>query len=38
MKMENEVLAPQAGTVKEVTVAAGGRINEGDLLVILDLD
>ena len=37
MKMENEVLAPAAGTVKEVTVAAGARISEGDLLVILDL-
>jgi len=31
MKMENEVLAPQAGTVKEVAVAAGARISEGDL-------
>lgn len=38
MKMENEVLAPKAGTVKEVAVAAGARVNEGDLLVILDLD
>ena len=37
MKMENEVLAPAAGTVKEVAVAAGARISEGDLLVILDL-
>ena len=38
MKMENEVLAPGAGTVKEVAVAAGARVNEGDLLIILDLD
>jgi biotin carboxyl carrier protein len=38
MKMENEVLAPRAGTVKEVAVVAGRRITEGDLLVILDLD
>ena len=37
MKMENEVLAPAAGTVKEVAVAAGARVSEGDLLVILDL-
>lgn len=38
MKMENEVMAPRAGTVKEVAVVAGRRISEGDLLVILDLD
>ena len=37
MKMENEVLAPAAGTVKEVAVAAGARVSEGDRLVILDL-
>ena len=37
MKMENEVLAPADGTVKEVAVAAGARVNDGDLLVILDL-
>jgi biotin carboxyl carrier protein len=36
MKMENEVLAPAAGTVKEVAVAAGARVSEGDLLVILE--
>jgi biotin carboxyl carrier protein len=38
MKMENEVLAPRAGTIKEVAVVAGRRISEGDLLVILDPD
>ncbi len=38
MKMENEVQAPAAGTVKEVAVAAGSRVSEGDLLIILDLD
>ena len=38
MKMENEVLAPGAGSVKEVAVAAGARVSEGDLLIILDLD
>ena len=38
MKMENEVAAPEDGTVKEVAVAAGTRVNEGDLLLILDLE
>jgi biotin carboxyl carrier protein len=38
MKMENEVLATASGTVKEVAVAAGARVSEGDLLIILDLD
>ena len=38
MKMENEILAPQAATVKDVAVAAGARVSEGDLLVILDLE
>jgi biotin carboxyl carrier protein len=37
MKMENEVLAPADGTVKEVAVAAGARVSDGDLLAILDL-
>jgi glutaconyl-CoA decarboxylase len=31
MKMENEIAAPLAGTVKEI-VAAGARVSEGDLL------
>ena len=37
MKMENEITAPQAGTVKEVGVAAGARVAEGDVLVVLDV-
>jgi biotin carboxyl carrier protein len=37
MKMENEIAAPKAGTVKEVAVAAGSRVSEGDVLVVLDL-
>ena len=37
MKMENEIAAPRAGTVKEVAVATGSRVSEGDLLVRLDL-
>jgi len=38
MKMENEIVAPQAATVKDVAVTAGARVSEGDLLVILDLE
>ncbi|MFQ6020185.1 MAG: biotin/lipoyl-containing protein, partial [Dehalococcoidia bacterium] len=30
MKMENDIAAPQAGTVKEVAVGVGARVNEGD--------
>lgn len=36
MKMENEIRSPRAGTVKEVLVAAGDRVNKGDPLVALD--
>jgi biotin carboxyl carrier protein len=36
MKMENEIRAPRAGTVKEVRVSAGDRVNQGDPLVVLD--
>ncbi len=35
MKMENEIAAPLAGTVKEI-VAAGARVSEGDLLVQIE--
>ncbi|HWO93400.1 MAG TPA: biotin/lipoyl-containing protein [Dehalococcoidia bacterium] len=35
MKMENEITAPKDGVVKEVPVAAGARVNEGDVLVVL---
>src|SRR3972149_6178712 len=35
-KMESGGRAPAAGTVKEVAVAAGARVSEGDLLVILE--
>ena len=33
MKMENEIAAPMSGKIKEVAVAPGGRVSEGDLLV-----
>jgi biotin carboxyl carrier protein len=36
MKMENEIAAPTAGTVKDVAVAAGARVAEGDLLVVIE--
>ena len=35
MKMENEILAPQDGTVKSV-VAKGATVNTGDILVGLE--
>jgi len=33
MKMENEITAPMSGKIKDVAVAPGGRVSEGDLLV-----
>jgi acetyl-CoA carboxylase biotin carboxyl carrier protein len=35
MKMEIPLLAPQAGVVREILVAEGGPIAEGDIAVIL---
>jgi glutaconyl-CoA decarboxylase len=35
MKMENEILSPASGTVKEVRVKAGDSVNTGDTLVII---
>jgi glutaconyl-CoA/methylmalonyl-CoA decarboxylase subunit gamma len=35
MKMENELTAPQSGTVKEVLVKKGDTVNSGDTLIIL---
>jgi glutaconyl-CoA decarboxylase len=35
MKMENEILAPGAGTVKEIRVKDGDSVNSGDVLVVL---
>ena len=32
MKMENQVLAPKAGTVKQINVKKGEKVNDGDLL------
>jgi biotin carboxyl carrier protein len=36
MKMENEVKAPAAGTVKEVLVAEGARVTDGQTMVIIE--
>lgn len=36
MKMENEIKAPATGTVKEVLVAEGARVMEGDTLVVIE--
>lgn len=36
MKMENEIKAPSAGTVKEVLVAEGDRVSEGQALVVIE--
>jgi biotin carboxyl carrier protein len=34
--MRNEVLAPAEGTVRAVEVQAGSRVNQGDVLVVLE--
>jgi acetyl-CoA carboxylase biotin carboxyl carrier protein len=36
MKMEIPVAAPQAGTVREVRVAEGAVVQEGDVLAVVD--
>jgi biotin carboxyl carrier protein len=36
MKMENEIVAPQDGTVKEIVTTKGASVNTGDLLVVLE--
>ena len=38
MKMEIPVLAEVAGAVREVVVAAGDVVNDGDPLVVIDPD
>jgi biotin carboxyl carrier protein len=35
MKMENEIIAPKAGTVQEVNVSEGSTVNEGDILIVI---
>jgi len=36
MKMDNEIVAPQDGTVKEIVTTKGASVNTGDLLVVLE--
>jgi glutaconyl-CoA decarboxylase len=36
MKMENELKAPAAGTVKEVRVEEGKAVSGGDVLLVLE--
>jgi biotin carboxyl carrier protein len=36
MKMQNELKAPKAGSVKEIRVAEGDTVNAGDVLVIIE--
>ena len=35
MKMENEIFAPNDGTVKSVNISKGASVNVGDILVSL---
>ena len=35
MKMENDLAAPKAGTLKEVKVGKGQTVNQGDVLVVI---
>jgi len=36
MKMENEIVAPTDGIVRDIQVAKGASVNAGDILVILN--
>ncbi len=35
MKMENEITAPSAGTIEELSVAEGGAITTGDAIAVI---
>ena len=35
MKMENEIMAPTAGVVKEIKIQPGATVNPGDALIVL---
>jgi acetyl-CoA/propionyl-CoA carboxylase biotin carboxyl carrier protein len=37
MKMQNEIKAPHAGVVKQIAVAPGETVNNGDVMVVIDL-
>jgi biotin carboxyl carrier protein len=36
MKMENDLAAPRAGTIKEIKVSQGQTVNQGDVLVVIN--
>jgi acetyl-CoA/propionyl-CoA carboxylase biotin carboxyl carrier protein len=36
MKMENQITADKAGTVKEVKVAAGDSVGSGDVVMVIE--
>ena len=36
MKMENEICAPQDGTVASINVASGDSVESGDVLATMD--
>ena len=35
MKMENDIMAPKAGTIAQVVVAKGSSVNTGDVLIVV---
>jgi len=35
MRMENDLAAPRAGTIKEIKVSKGQTVNQGDVLVVI---
>ena len=35
MKMENEIIAPVDGTVKQIAVNKGASVSSGDLMVVI---
>jgi biotin carboxyl carrier protein len=38
MKMESDISAPHAGTVRSVVTSSGTAVERGDLLLVLDPD
>ena len=38
MKMENEIKAPTSGIVKDIPVAEGARVSEGQVLAVIEAD
>jgi biotin carboxyl carrier protein len=38
MKMENDLAAPRAGTIKEIKVDQGQTVNQGDILIVISAE